>query len=167
MNIPVNRYCQILLSLLLVLPGLAGCTRKDNDPDKPEPFPIEVGFTVKDAEGNNLLGEETALTVTFMKHTYDISGSGQPRLSVDYDTNHNPVAVVFGPLGATDRYDKEPLTLRLTDGTMAEVTIENLYYEENGVPVFQRHIWYEGTDYNGKGDIPIVKPVSNDKEEAE
>ena len=41
------------------------------------------------------------------------------------------------------------------------------YYEENGVPVFQRHIWYEGTDYNGKGDIPIVKPVSNDKEEAE
>jgi len=108
MNIPVNRYCQILLSLLLVLPGLAGCTRKDNDPDKPEPFPIEVGFTVKDAEGNNLLGEETALTVTFMKHTYDISGSGQPRLSVDYDTNHNPVAVVFGPLGAKDRYDKNP-----------------------------------------------------------
>ena len=167
MNIPVNSYCQILLSLLLVLPGLAGCTRKDNDPDKPEPFPIEVGFTVKDAEGNNLLGEEMALTVTFMKHTYDISGSGQPCLSVDYDTNHNPVAVVFGPLGAKDRYDKEPLTLRLTDGTMAEVTIENLYYEENGVPVFQRHIWYEGSDYNGKGDIPIVKPVSNDKEEAE
>ena len=161
MNKPLNRTIQLLLTLLLVLPVFADCSRADNDPDRAEPFPIEVGFTVKDEAGNNLLGEETALTVTFMKHTYDITGSGQPRLSVDYDTNHNPVAMVFGPLGATDYFDEEVLTICLSDGTQAEVTIDNCYYEENGVPVLVRHIWFDGQDYNGKGDIPIVKPVSN------
>lgn len=156
--------CKICLLLPVVL-LTAGCSLRRADKDVLPalgPLPIELNFTVSDAQGNNLLDPAVAdsfapedISVVYQEESYllDAAGDG-PCLRSVYNHENIRSSLIFGQLDGSQEIEAQAVSLVLGDRTYT-VMVSNFYDPARDARA-ERHFYWHNKDWYGDASIDIV-----------